>query len=217
MKNITFLTGYYGSGKSEIAINLAFQKQLDMVVDLDIINPYFRSREMEDLLAEKGIKTISSDLDYKTHVDLPYISRKVFIPFHDQTVKAIYDLGGNDLGAKLLRQFDDYHDRDVDLFIVINIYRQETDSVDKIIQLINKIEGMGGFKVTGLINNSNLLRDTTIEEVKAGDKIIRLVSEKTGLPIIYTTVWENIDMKDVSLAGELLRIKLYFRKSWLLG
>ncbi len=215
MKNITFLTGYYGSGKSEVAVNIAVQKKLDMVVDLDIINPYFRSREMEDELTKLGIKTISSDLDYKTHVDLPFISRKIFMPFHNQSIRAVYDLGGNDLGAKLMRQFDDYHSVDVDLFLVINIYRQESANEDLILKLINKIEGMSGFKVTGLINNSNLLRETTIQDILEGNRIVKNVSEITGLPIIYTTVWEKINLLDTEFAGELLRLKLYFRKDWL--
>lgn len=215
MKNIVFLTGYYGSGKSEIAVNLAIQKHFDIVVDLDIINPYFRSREMEDELAKLGIRSISSDLDHKAHTDLPYISRKVFLPFHDHSLRAVYDLGGNDLGAKLLRQFDDYHHVEIDLFLVINIYRQETDSADKIITLIDKIEGMGGFSVTGLIDNSNLLRETTIADILAGDAIVREVSERTNLPVVYSTVWENIDTNAVDLAGEQLKLKLYFRKNWL--
>lgn len=215
MKNITFLTGYYGSGKTEVAVNIAVQKKLDMVIDLDIINPYFRSREAEEELLELGIKTISSDLDYKTHIDLPFISRKIFMPFHDHSLKAIYDLGGNDLGAKLLRQFEDYHDQDIDLFIVINIYRQETDSAEKILKLINKIEGMGGYKVTGLINNSNLLRETTTDDILAGNKIVNEVSKTTGLPVVYTAVWEKIDVSKIDLAGELIKIKLYFRKDWL--
>jgi len=215
MKNIVFLTGYYGSGKSEIAVNLAIQKQLYIVVDLDIINPYFRSREMEDELKKHGIRTISSDLDYKVHTDLPYISRKVFVPFHDHSVKAVYDLGGNDLGAKLLRQFDDYHHIDIDLYIVINIYRQETDSAEKIIKLIDKIEGMGGFKVTGLIDNSNLLRETTLEDVLAGDAIVKQVSKETGLPVVFSTVWDQLDSEGWNLSGELLKLKLYFRKNWL--
>ena len=186
-----------------------------MVVDLDIINPYFRSREMEDELTKLGIKTISSDLDYKTHVDLPFISRKIFMPFHNQSIRAVYDLGGNDLGAKLMRQFDDYHSVDVDLFLVINIYRQESANEDLILKLINKIEGMSGFKVTGLINNSNLLRETTIQDILEGNRIVKNVSEITGLPIIYTTVWEKINLLDTEFAGELLRLKLYFRKDWL--
>lgn len=215
MKNITFLTGYYGSGKSEIAVNLAIQKHLNMVVDLDIINPYFRTREMEDELMKHKIRTISSDLDYKTHIDLPYISKKIFMPFHDDAIHAIYDLGGNDLGAKLLRQFEDYQDREVDLFLIVNIYRQETDSVDKIIQLIQKIEGMGGFPVTGLINNSNLLRETTTEEIIAGDEIVKAVSAKTGLPVMFTTVWDQVDLKNIKVSGELVPLHLYFRKNWL--
>lgn len=216
MKNITFLTGYYGSGKTEIAINLAIKKHVDMVVDLDIINPYFRSREMEVELAKYNIQTISSDLSSNVHLDMPYISRKVFIPFIKKGVTAIYDLGGNDLGAKLLRQFDDYHNQEVDLYLVINIYRQETDSVEKVLKLINKIEGMGGFKVTGLINNTNLLRDTTIEDLIMGEQFVTNVSEASKLPIVYTVIWDKIALEDdFKYSGELLRLKLYFRKDWL--
>ncbi len=216
MKNITFLTGYYGSGKTEITVNLAIQNRVDYVVDLDIINPYFRSREMETELLKHGIESISSDLDYKVHLDMPYISRRIFLPFHNQKLKAIYDLGGNDLGAKLLRQFDDYNSRDVDLFLVVNIYRTETDSVDKIIKLINKIEGMGGFKVTGLINNSNLLRETTMTEIMNGQAIIDEVSRKTSLPVVYTAIWEKLDIADnLIFSGKILKLKLYLRKNWL--
>jgi len=214
MKNITFLAGYYGSGKSEITVNLAIQKQVDQVIDLDIINPYFRSREMESELSKYNIESISSDMDAKMTLDMPFISRKIFKPFYDKTKKAIFDLGGNDQGAKLLRQFDDYHHFDIDLFLVVNIYRYETDSSERIIKLINKIEGIGGFKVTGLINNSNLLKDTTEEEILNGQVILEEVSKKTKLPIVYTTVWENINTDNMDLSGELVKMKLYFRKNW---
>jgi hypothetical protein len=187
-----------------------------MVIDLDIINPYFRSREMEVELAKLGITTISSDMDARMHLDMPYISRKIFTPFYNKDIKAIYDLGGNDQGAKLLRQFDDYHNHDIDLYLVVNIFRQESSDSSKILQLINKIEGMGGFKVTGLINNSNLLRDTKIEDILAGQEVLKEVSQKTGLPIVYTTIWENIENADnLILLGKVLKLKLYFRKTWL--
>ncbi|MFW5888970.1 MAG: ATP-binding protein [Bacillota bacterium] len=214
MKRITFLTGYYGSGKTEIAINLAIQKEVDIVVDLDIINPYFRSRELEELLAEKGISLISSDMDSKLHLDMPYISKKIYQPLNNHNKRAIYDLGGNDQGAKLLRQFDDYHEEEYDLLLVVNIFRTETDSADKIIQLINKIEGISGFKVTGLINNSNLLKDTKIEDILQGEKVIQSVCNKLNLDIVYTSYWEELNDDNLDVSGETLKLKLYFRKNW---
>ncbi|MFO7969698.1 MAG: hypothetical protein R6U15_06300 [Candidatus Izemoplasmatales bacterium] len=209
------MTGYYGSGKTELAINLAIQNQVDFVVDLDIINPYFRSRELEELLNEKGIEIISSDMDSKMHLDMPFISKKIYQPINNTTKRAVYDLGGNDQGAKLLRQFDDYHDEEYDLLLVVNIFRTETDNADKIIQLINKIEGISGFKVTGLINNSNLLKDTTIDDVLQGEKVLQTVSKKLGLDIIFTSIWEDIVIDDnLNVSGEALKLKLYFRKNW---
>lgn len=188
---------------------------MDIVVDLDIINPYFRSREMDKELSKYDIESISSDISERASLDMPYISSRIFKPFHNKTLKAIYDLGGNDQGAKLLRQFDDYHHVDIDLFLVVNIYRQETDSVDKIRRLIHKIEGMGGFKITGLINNSNLLRDTTKEEIAAGQQIVKAVSELSNLPIVYTTIWNQVDTGDLEILGERIDMNLYLRKSWL--
>jgi hypothetical protein len=214
MKNITFLTGYYGSGKSEIAVNIAIQKHMDMVIDLDIINPYFRSREMEEELNKYNIESISSDMDARISLDMPYISRKIFKPFYDKTKKAIFDLGGNDQGAKLLRQFDDYHHFDTDLFLVVNIFRYETDTDEKILKLINKIEGMGSFKVTGLINNSNLLKDTTLEDILNGQKILEEVSRKSQLPIVFTTVWNDVNTDNINFSGELIKMDLFFRKNW---
>lgn len=214
MKNITFLTGYYGTGKSEITVNLAIREKVDFVIDLDIINPYFRSRELEKELKSYGIDSISSDMDEKMTLDMPYISSKIFKPFLNPSLRAIYDLGGNDLGAKLLRQFDDYHHVDIDLFLVVNIYRYETATADLILKLINKIEGMGGFKITGLINNSNLLKDTKLADIIAGDNVLKEVSNKTKLPIVFTTVWDQLDIEDLNVSGEILKLNLYFRKNW---
>ncbi|QLY39905.1 ATP-binding protein [Hujiaoplasma nucleasis] len=214
MKRVTFITGYYGSGKTEVALNLAIQKKVNTIVDLDIINPYFRTREMEDFLREQGIETISSDVDSKMHLDMPYISKKVYNPLYNEDKRVIYDLGGNDQGAKLMRQFDDYKDIDSDLFIVVNIFRMETDHEDKIIQLINRIQGTSGYQVTGLINNSNLLKDTQIDDVIEGQKILEKVSEKMNIPIVYTSYWDELNDDDLHVSNETLKIKLYFRKNW---
>jgi len=213
MKRITFITGYYGSGKTEISINLAINNQIPFVIDLDIINPYFRSRETEDLLKIHHIQVLSSGKEKSKYTDLPYISGEVFSPFFEKNTRAIYDLGGNDIGAKLLRQFENF-DEEVDLFLAINIYRPETSDKDKIIELIHRIESMGGRKVTGLINNSNLLTETTSETVLEGEKIVKAVATATGLPIEYTCIDKRYIDPMVKYEGTVLPMTIYLRKKW---
>ena len=213
MNRVTFLTGYYGSGKTELAVNLAIKHNVDYLVDLDIINPYFRTREMEDMLREKGIETISSEMDGKMHLDMPYISKKIYLPLNMDNKRVIYDLGGNDLGAKLLRQFDEYRDIPFDIFLVVNVYRMETSNEEQIIQLIRRIEGTGGFKVTGLINNSNMLKDTTVDDILFGQKIVENVSKVLNIPVVLTTYWNGMT-QGIDVSNETLSIELFFRKKW---
>jgi hypothetical protein len=214
MKRITFLTGYYGSGKTEIALNLAIKERLDAVVDLDIINPYFRSREGVDILKEAGIEIISNDLENGTFADLPFLSKRIFLPFRNTEIRAVYDLGGNDLGAKVLRQFEAESIGDTDLFLVVNIYRPETKDEASILKMIHEIEGASGMKITGIINNSNLLRETTYDDILTGEAIIHSVAKKTHIPIVYTAVYEEIFDPKIVVEGETLILKLYFRKNW---
>lgn len=214
MKRITFITGYYGSGKTEISLNLAIQKQVNYLVDLDIINPYFRSREAEGFLTEKGIEIISSDLPNGAYADLPYLSKKIFQPFRQMTKTAIYDVGGNDLGAKVMRQFDQEDRNDVDLYVVANVYRDETRDGASILRMIREIEGASGFKVTGIINNSNLLRETTYDDILVGEAKIASVAQSAGIPIVFTSIYEEIYDPTISVSGEPLILKLYFRKNW---
>lgn len=207
---IYFITGHYGSGKSEFSLNFAIQKQIKTIVDLDIVNPYFRSRELENMLNEHNIEMISSTLKNALGSDLPYISPKAFLPFYSKD-DALYDIGGNDVGAKILRQFRD----EATMYMVINVFREETDSMDKIIKMKNRIEGSSGYKVKGFINNSNLLRNTTKEDILYGERIIKEASDATNIPIVYTSYYEKVDIKQEEVLGELIPLKLYLRKHWL--
>ncbi len=211
MKKITFIVGHYGSGKSEFSINYAINKGMEMIIDLDVVNPYFRSREVEDILSKHNIELAASPLEKSSGSDLPFVSSKMYFPFY-QEINAIYDLGGNDVGAKLLRQFSELV-KDYEMYLVINIYREETENKEKIIQMINQIEGSSGLSVTGLINNTNLLRQTTIEDVLLGEKIVKEVSKDLKIPIVFTSVKE--DLANNKFAGEVLPLKLYLRKKWL--
>lgn len=215
MKRVTFITGHYGSGKSEFSVNLAIQKGIKNIVDLDIVNPYFRSRELDSIFSENNIKLISSTVDNSLGSDLPYISKEAYTLIKgEETV--IYDLGGDPVGAKILRQFVDSLDlEEVDLLLCINVYREQTSTVDKILKMITDIESSGGIRINGLINNSNFIRDTVYNDLVEAESIIKEVSKIKNLDIIYTGVYENIIDSCGPLVGEVIPLKLYLRKKWL--
>ncbi len=215
MSLITVISGHYGSGKSEISINLALLTDAHMIIDLDIVNPYFRSREVEEVLKEYHIELVSSPLEKALGSDLPYLSGRIYAPFHNREIKAIIDLGGDPVGAKVFRQFEDFDLSGIEHLMVVNIFREETEDVNKIIKMIHLIEGSSGLKITGLINNTNLLRHTTLDDLLNGQKIIKEVSEKMNLPIKYTVVHESLTYEADMLIGEIINLKLYLRKDWL--
>lgn len=213
-KNITVISGHYGSGKTEVSLNLAILNKVDMLIDLDIVNPYFRSREAEDKLEELNIEVVSSPLGNSPGSDLPYLSARIYAPFHNENIKAIIDLGGDDVGAKVFRQFGDFNLDDVDHLFVVNVFRDRTSTKEGIIKTVKEIEGSSGLKVKGLINNSNLLRDTTIEDLIYGEQIIKEAAKELNLEIIYTTIYEKIET-DKELLGNNINLKLYVRQDWL--
>lgn len=210
MKRITILTGHYGSGKSEIAVNLALKKSLNTLVDLDIINPYFRSRSISEYLKEQGIDVIESTIENASGSDLPFISSKGSRPFVNNELTAIYDLGGTRHGAKLMKQFDAFIKNldEIDVLMVVNIYRQETDSVEKILSTIDDIEAASQLQVTGLINNSNLMDFTDESMIRAGEEILQQVSSIKNIPIKYTCVEENVKTKG-NFLGEVISLRRY--------
>lgn len=212
MKRIVFITGHYGSGKTEISLNLAIQHHFNWLIDLDVINPYFRSREHEDLLASRHIRLLSSDVKKGTYIDTPFISKHVFQPFYHQDIHAIYDLGGSDLGAKLMRQFQDESFEEVDFFFVINTYRPETQTAASIRHVMATIESSSGRKLTGLIHNSNLLKETTWDDIMSGQHIVHQVSQETGLPIVFTCVDHHLMITSTPLLGPILPLHMYLRR-----
>ena len=215
MKRITFLTGYYGSGKTEVAVNLAIQKSVNLIVDLDVINPYFRSRELHEIIKTHGIQVLSNQLKDGIHADLPYIGGEVFLPFQNSSLRAIYDLGGNDLGAKLLQQFGDYSvNEEIDLLFVLNPFRMETASLSQIKTLITKIEAISQQPVTGIINNTNLLKETTEEDFLEGNQFCKEISEALQIPILYSTCPIRFNHLANLIAGEVIPFHRYFETSW---
>lgn len=212
MKKVTFVFGHYGSGKSEFCINVGIKTNIDYLVDLDIINPYFRSREVFETLKNNNIEVISSSVKDSLGSDLPYISKDVFLPIINKS-KVIYDLGG-EVGAKLLRQFSDINLEDCEMLLVCNLYREETSSVKSIIDTINRIESYSGVKITGLVNNTNLIKETTSNDIIYGQKILEEVSKILNVKIKYTCLSKHLKKQDEYL-GEVIIMNGYLRKEWM--
>lgn len=225
---IEILTGHYGSGKSELAVHLALRrrKRAEQVtlVDIDVVNPYFRSRERRALLEEHGVQVVANSMAIDRGVDIPAVSAQVYAPLRNQELSAVYDAGGDPVGARVLRGFrrliDPAH---TDVLCVVNAYRPATRTVSAVIGQIHAIENASGLTVTGLINNSHMLEQTEISHVAAGDVLCSAVQDQTGLPIRYVGVpaWLydslSIDPAGSDPAGEPIAIQMYLREAWMAG
>ena len=216
MKRITIIAGHYGSGKSEISVNLALANKIDYIVDLDIINPYFRSRALNDLFEENNIHLVESTIKGMLNSDMPYVSGEAATPFVKEDITAIYDLGGTENGGRVLIQFVHRIKKmeDIDLLYVVNIFRPTTENVEKILKAIAALEGESQLKVTGLINNTNLMQYTTLEEVIRGEEVIEEVSKILNIPIKYTVIEETHNF-DHEFKGEKIILSRLVAQKWL--
>lgn len=220
-KRIRIIIGHYGSGKTEFSVNYAVKlAQLGKKValaDLDVVNLYFRSREKAEILEEMGIRVIGGAIK-GSGMDLPAISGEVLTPLQDKSYEAILDVGGNPQGARTLGRYHSYFvDGEYDMFFVLNANRPETQTVDQVEEYIVKIQDVARAKVTGIINNTHLLKSTTVEDVMRGYNLAKEVSKKTGLPIKYNVCLETlVDELPEELGDNVFPIKLYMREEWML-
>lgn len=223
---IKIIIGHYGSGKTEFSVNYAINKAEEtekkiVLVDLDIVNLYFRSREKKELLKELDIKLIGSSIDASA-LDLPSVSPEINRVFDDKSVNAILDIGGDPVGAKTLGRYKDYLvEGSYDMFYVINKNREATSTPEKAIEYMRDIEETSRAKVTGLVSNTHLLRSTSVEDILAGLELCKEVSKRTGIPIKYITVLRSLEEELRSKIGEefkgkIFPIDLYMREDWMI-
>ena len=205
MKRITLFAGHYGSGKTNIAVNYAkFLREQgnDVVIaDLDIVNPYFRTKDSQADLEAAGIRLISSKYA-NSNVDLPALPSEIYGIFENKSSLAVLDVGGDDRGALALGRYtplikaeDDY-----EMLLVINRYRPLTRTADDCIEIMHEVEAAGGLKFTGLVNNSNLGAETVAQDILDSVDYAKEVSEKTGLPVRMTAVEKELA---VELEGKI--------------
>ena len=192
-KRITLLCGHYGSGKTNVAINMAFLLKKcynDVAIaDLDIVNPYFRTKDSREELENGGIKLICSEYA-GTNVDIPALPQDMYSLTDNKNIKAIIDVGGDDRGALALGRIAPsiIEENNYECLLVINKFRPLTPDAESTIEVMREIEVAGKIKFTGIVNNSNLGEETTAEDVISSLSYEEDVSRLTGLPIKCTSV-----------------------------
>ena len=202
-KRLTILCGHYGSGKTNIAVNMALdlrkQRENVAIADLDIVNPYFRSKDSEDEFREKDIRLICSDFA-SSNVDLPSMPADLYAITDDRDMSVIMDIGGDDRGAYALGRLRDaiLAENDYEMLMVVNKFRPLTPDAPSTIEVMREIEAACGIPFTGVINNSNLAGETKAEDVLGSVEYAEEVCELSGLPLVLTTVEERLydELKD---------------------
>ena len=192
-KRITIISGHYGSGKTNIAVSLALdlkkQHENTAIADIDIVNPYFRTKDSEQHLKENGIRLICSEYA-NSNVDIPALPQDMYAVTDDKTMYSILDVGGDERGALALGRIAPRirEENDFEMIYVVNKYRPLTRDADSAIEVMREIEAACKLKFTCIINNSNLGIETDADTVLSSQKYAEEISERTGLPILYTTV-----------------------------
>ena len=221
-KRIRLFIGHYGSGKSEVSINYVtkLREQVEgevALADLDVVNVYFRSREKKDIMKDLGITPIDSSINTTT-LDLPAVSAEIMRPLNDKSVNYVIDVGGDNVGGKVVGRFaNQFNSNDYDMFYVVNANREKTQTAKEVLQYIDAIEATSKLKVTGLINNTHMLKETTVEDVLKGQYVAREVSKIRNIHIKYISCLESIvDKLPKDLEGDILPMKLYLREEWMM-
>lgn len=197
MKRITLFAGHYGSGKTNIAVN--YSKYLKnegfsvSIIDLDIVNPYFRTKDSEEDLKKHGISIISSEYA-NTNLDAPALPKEIYSAVADKSQYLVIDVGGDDRGAVALGRFapDIMQDDDFEMLFVANFYRPLTKTAEDALSVMQEIELAGHIPFTGIVHNSNIGDETTKEDLQKKEGEVKKLSDISKLPIVMTTAVEGI-------------------------
>ena len=218
MKRIQIITGHYGSGKTEYAVNLALHlaqtTENVALADMDIVNPYFRSYEQAKRLEDAGIRVIVTSCGGVA--DIPAINPEVMSVFQQEKWTGVLDIGGDPIGARVLARFaPQLKPEDFDLLFVLNANRPETKDVESALQYMQGIEAECRQKVTGIVNNTHLCGETTAEEILKGAELAHALSERTSLPVIHHAVQRKfVEQVQDKLPEPILPMNIYMKKPW---
>jgi len=219
---LIMIVGNYGSGKTEVAVNLAVQtadtgRQV-VLADLDIVNPYFRSREARDMMEEHGVRVVVPP-GAQTFADLPIVVPEVQGMLQPTSNSlSLFDVGGDDVGARLLSSLREaLGQRPYQLWQVINARRPFTGDLAGCLKMKDAIETTARLSVTGLVANSHLVTETTAEVIMQGAALAEEVAQATNLPLKFVTAMEGLadDPALHTLGAPILRLNRFMLPPWL--
>ncbi len=185
---LTIVTGHYGTGKTEFSVNLALalagEGARTALADLDIVNPYFRSREQRELLEAAGVRVVATSRAL-ADADVPALPAELHAVLEDRTVRGVLDIGGDPSGARVLARYRPRILReDYQLLYVVNAARPEVRTAERSAEYLRAIEAVTGLRCTGLVNNTHLCGETGPEDIREGALLTEEVSRMTGVPIV---------------------------------
>ncbi|MBR4431124.1 MAG: hypothetical protein IKS75_07500 [Clostridiales bacterium] len=218
---LTIIIGAYGSGKSEIAVNmsLAQRKALPdkklLIADLDIVNPFYRSSDCASALEAKGIRLVTP-MYAGSNVDAPVLPPDMYVIFDDESYQGIFDIGGEDMGALVLGSLKKrIENTDAVIYMAVNTLRPFTSDAEQIAIMTNELAAAAGFKIDGYLNNTNLLEETTSDMLVEGEAKILEASKITGIPLVANCVMEDVQIPDGVLTDrELFRMNRKIRYAY---
>lgn len=215
-KRLTLFAGHYGSGKTNIAVNyalcLAKEGKRVCIADLDIVNPYFRTKDSERELSEAGITLVSPQYA-NSNVDLPALPAESYRLVQDKSTYGIMDIGGDDRGAYALGRYANAikAENDYRMVFVLNCYRPLTATVEDAIEIMREIEAAAGLKFTCIVNNSNLGPETTADIVRNSLEFAQRLSRETGLEIWMHTAMSSVaeELTELNVLPMTLQKKIF--------
>lgn len=216
---IKILVGHYGSGKTEIALNMALdmKKHHEQValVDLDIVNPFFRSAEQGELLKQAGVKLLAPTFAL-TGLDIPALPAEIQMVFANPDIRTVFDVGGDDAGALALGKYHrEFEEAGYELIYVVNPFRPRSDSVQAVVDMMNRVAQSARLAPSGLINNANLGGYTTEEQLRQGMDFLKEVSEVTGVPLIACSGQESA-LRNFDVQGlRKFVIRRFLKPEWM--
>ncbi|MBQ2252302.1 MAG: hypothetical protein II329_04960 [Clostridia bacterium] len=216
LKRVTIFAGHYGSGKTNIAVNYALSLAKEgkevTIADLDIVNPYYRTKDSSEILAANGIELISSPYA-NTNVDVPALPAEAYRVTDNLDRYAVIDVGGDDRGALAMGRYAPklLEENSFDMFAVINRFRPLTSDAESTLEVMREIEFACKMPFTGIVNNSNLGKDTTEKDVLSSLEYAEEVSRLTGLPIVMNCVLSELYPALSEKISKIFPINIYVK------